>query len=283
MDGWTVSGAPSMPLSLDSGSADFEASFAALLASKRETDADVGSTVAAILKAVRETGDEAVLHYTETLDRISLKADALRMDPAEIAAAAASVAPETMRALEVAAERIADFHGRQDLRPIHYSDAQGVELGARWTPVDSVGLYVPGGLAAYPSSLLMNAVPAQTAGVDRIAMTVPTPDGKINPLVLAAANLLGIEEVYRIGGAQAIAALAYGTATVPAVDKIVGPGNAYVAEAKRQVFGTVGIDMMAGPSEVVVVADAENDTDWIAIDLLSQAEHDASATVHPDH
>ncbi len=266
-----------MPLRLEYGTAEFESSFAALLAAKRETDADVGATVARILQSVRETGDEAVLRYTEQLDRIRLDADALRMDPAEIASAAASVAPETMRALEVAAERIAEFHRRQDLEPIQFTDAQGVELGARWTPVDSVGLYVPGGLAAYPSSLLMNALPAQTAGVGRIAMTVPTPDGNINPLVLAAANLLGIDEVYRIGGAQAIAALAYGTQTVPAVDKIVGPGNAYVAEAKRQVFGTVGIDMMAGPSEVVVVADSDNKADWIAIDLLSQAEHDPSA------
>ena len=276
-DGSISFGAQSMPHRLDTRAAEFEASFSALLASKRETDADVGATVAAILSAVRETGDEAVLRYTETFDRISLEADDLRLDPTEIATAVSSVAPETMRALEVAAGRIADFHGRQDLRPIQYTDAQGVQLGARWTPVGSVGLYVPGGLAAYPSSLLMNAVPAQTAGVDRIAMTVPTPDGKINPLVLAAADLLGIDEVYRIGGAQAIAALAYGTETVPAVDKIVGPGNAYVSEAKRQVFGTVGIDMMAGPSEVVIVADADNEADWIAIDLLSQAEHDPSA------
>ncbi len=266
-----------MPRRLDAGASDFDTSFAELLAAKRETDADVGATVAEILKAVWKAGDAAVLRYTKTFDRVALTPETLRIAPSEIAAAAGSVAPETMRALEVAAQRIAEFHSRQDLAPSRYTDSQGVELGARWTPISAVGLYVPGGLAAYPSSLLMNAVPAQTAGVDRIAMTVPTPDGKINPLVLAAAHLLGLDEIYRIGGAQAIAALAYGTQSVPAVDKIVGPGNAYVAEAKRQVFGTVGIDMMAGPSEIVVVADSDNHPEWIAIDLLAQAEHDQSA------
>ena len=266
-----------MPLRLDARAPDFEASFSAFLGAKRETDADVGATVSEILKEVRCAGDEAVLRFTEKFDRFSLTADALRLSAKELSDASSTVPVETMRALEVAARRIADFHGQQDLRPSRYVDDQGVELGARWTPIGSVGLYVPGGLAAYPSSLLMNAVPAQTAGVERIAMTVPTPDGKINPLVLAAAHLLGIDEIYRIGGAQAIAALAYGTETVAPVDKIVGPGNAYVTEAKRQVFGTVGIDMMAGPSEIVVVADAENRADWIAIDLLSQAEHDQSA------
>ncbi len=266
-----------MPRRLDAGAVDFETSFAEFLAAKRETDADVGATVASILRAVRDTGDEAVLSFTAKFDRIKLTAETMRLDSAEIAAASNAVAPESLRALEDAARRIADFHGRQDLAPSRYTDAQGVELGARWTPINSVGLYVPGGLAAYPSSVLMNAVPAQTAGVGRIAMTVPTPDGKINPLVLAAAHLIGIDEIYRIGGAQAIAALAYGTPSVPAVDKIVGPGNAYVSEAKRQVFGTVGIDMMAGPSEIVVVADSDNRPDWIAIDLLSQAEHDPSA------
>ncbi len=266
-----------MPLRLESSSPDFEADFAAFLTLKRETQSDVGATVSEILQAVREEGDAAVLRYTDRFDRMALSAEMLRIEPKEIAAAAASIAPDTMRALETAAERIADFHGRQDLTPTRYTDAQGVELGARWTPIDAVGLYVPGGLAAYPSSLLMNAVPAKTAGVGRLAMTVPTPDGTINPLVLAAARLVGIDEIYRIGGAQAIGALAYGTETVAPVDKIVGPGNAYVAEAKRQVFGTVGIDMIAGPSEIVVVADGDNRPDWIAMDLLSQAEHDQSA------
>ena len=266
-----------MPLRLEANSPDFEADFTAFLTLKRETQSDVGVTVSEILQAVRQEGDAAVLRYTDRFDRVALSAEMLRIETKEIAAAAASIAPDTMRALETAAERIADFHGRQDLTPTRYTDAQGVELGARWTPIDAVGLYVPGGLAAYPSSLLMNAVPAKTAGVGRLAMTVPTPDGTINPLVLAAARLVGIDEIYRIGGAQAIGALAYGTETVAPIDKIVGPGNAYVAEAKRQVFGTVGIDMIAGPSEIVVVADGDNRPDWIAIDLLSQAEHDQSA------
>ena len=266
-----------MPRRLEANSPDFEADFAAFLTLKRETQSDVGATVSEILQAVREEGDAAVLRYTDRFDRVALSAEMLRIEPKEIAAAAVSIAPDTMRALETAAERIADFHGRQDLTPTRYTDAQGVELGARWTPIDAVGLYVPGGLAAYPSSLLMNAVPAKTAGVGRLAMTVPTPDGTINPLVLAAARLVGIDEIYRIGGAQAVGALAYGTETVAPVDKIVGPGNAYVAEAKRQVFGTVGIDMIAGPSEIVVVADGDNRPDWIAMDLLSQAEHDQSA------
>lgn len=266
-----------MPLRLDTRSADFESAFASFLASKRETDADVGATVSAILKDVRDAGDEAVQRYTKRFDRLDLTADSMRLDRSEIAAATASITPEAMRALEAAARRIADFHARQTLPTDRFTDPVGVELAARWSPIDSVGLYVPGGLAAYPSSLLMNAIPAQAAGVRRIAMTVPMPDGEVKPLVLAAAHLLGIEEVYRIGGAQAIGALAYGTETVGPVDKIVGPGNAYVSEAKRQVFGTVGIDMVAGPSEIVVVADAENRPEWIAIDLLSQAEHDQSA------
>lgn len=266
-----------MPLRLEANSPDFETAFTSFLTLKRETQSDVGTTVAEILQAVREEGDAAVLRYTERFDRVALSAEMLRIEPKEITTAAASIAPDTMRALEFAAERIADFHDRQDLTPTRYTDAQGVELGARWTPIDAVGLYVPGGLAAYPSSLLMNAVPAKTAGVGRLAMTVPTPDGTINPLVLAAARLVGIDEIYRIGGAQAIGALAYGTGTVAPVDKIVGPGNAYVAEAKRQVFGTVGIDMIAGPSEIVIVADGDNRPDWIAMDLLSQAEHDQSA------
>lgn len=266
-----------MPHRFTASAAEFETAFATFLGAKRETDADLGAVVSGILKHVRESGDEAVLRYTEQFDRLALTADRLRIEPGDIAKAADQVAPETMGALELAAERIADFHSRQDLSSSRYTDAQGVELGARWTPIDAVGLYVPGGLAAYPSSLLMNAIPAKAAGVERIAMTVPTPDGAINPLVLAAAKLVGVDEIYRVGGAQAIGALAYGTRSIAPVDKIVGPGNAYVAEAKRQVFGTVGIDMIAGPSEIVVVADGENRADWIAIDLLSQAEHDPNA------
>ncbi|NNG04903.1 MAG: histidinol dehydrogenase [Inquilinus sp.] len=266
-----------MPLRLDTGDPGFEQAFAVFLSSKRETSADVAATVSAVLKDVRSDGDAALIRYTERFDRLQLSGSELRIEPERIAAAVAAVAPDVMQALELATERIEQFHARQDLSELRYTDPAGVELGARWTPIDAVGLYVPGGLAAYPSSLLMNAVPAKSAGVGRIAMTVPTPDGKINPLVLAAAHLLGIDEIYRIGGAQAIGALAFGTESIRPVDKIVGPGNAYVAEAKRQVFGTVGIDMIAGPSEIVVVADRDNRPDWVAIDLLSQAEHDESA------
>jgi histidinol dehydrogenase len=233
--------------------------------------------VADILAEVRARGDDAVLGFTERFDRFRPAADGLRIGEAEIADAVARVPPETLEALDLAAQRIEAFHRRQLPVGLDYRDDAGVGLGQRWTPVDAVGIYVPGGLAAYPSSVLMNAVPAKVAGVGRIAMTVPTPDGRLNPLVLAAARAAGVGEIYRVGGAQAIAALAYGTAGIPAVDKIVGPGNAYVAEAKRQVFGHVGIDMIAGPSEILVVADGGNDPAWIAADLLSQAEHDESA------
>ncbi len=266
-----------MPLRLDSAAAGFEADFTALLNSKRETDADVDATVAEIIAEVRAQGDAALLDYTRRFDRLTLTAETLRIPEAELAAAAAACEPETIAALELAAERIADYHRRQKPEDMDYRDAAGVRLGHRWTAVEAAGLYVPGGTAAYPSSVLMNALPAKVAGVSRLVMTVPTPDGVVAPLVLAAAHLAGVTEVYRVGGAQAVAALAFGTATIRPVDKIVGPGNAYVAAAKRQVFGTVGIDMIAGPSEILVVADADNRPDFIAADLLSQAEHDTAA------
>ena len=226
---------------------------------------------------MRRRGDAALLDYTVRFDRLTLTADRLRVTEAEFAAAEKAAPAEALAAIRFARERIEAFHRRQLPADDRYSDSLGVELGIRWTPIDAVGLYVPGGTAAYPSSVLMNAVPARVAGVGRIVMTVPAPDGVLNPLVLAAARLAGVDEVYRVGGAQAIAALAYGTATIAPVAKIVGPGNAYVAAAKRQVFGTVGIDMIAGPSEVLVVADGDNDPDWIAADLLAQAEHDGAA------
>ncbi|WP_422367843.1 histidinol dehydrogenase [Pelagibius sp.] len=266
-----------MPLRLNSSDRDFETAFAALLGSKRETDEDVDAAVAEILTAVRREGDAAVLRYTARFDRLELSAETLRFSEAELAEAAGRCDPETLAALELAAERIADYHRRQKPEDLDYRDAAGVRLGHRWTAVQAAGLYVPGGTAAYPSSVLMNALPAKVAGVERLVMTVPTPDGVVNPLVLAAARLAGVTEVYRIGGAQAVAALAYGTATIAPVDKIVGPGNAYVAAAKRRVFGTVGIDMIAGPSEILVVADGDNRPDLIAADLLSQAEHDTAA------
>ncbi len=256
---------------------DFEARFAALLTQKREVSEDVDATVRAILADVRKRGDAAVLEYTARFDRLTLDAASLRITPAEIDAALEACDPETIAALTLARDRIRSHHERQMPKDDRYTDAIGVELGSRWTAVESVGLYVPGGTASYPSSVLMNAVPAVVAGVARIVMVVPSPDGVLNPLVLAAARLAGVSEIYRIGGAQAVAALAYGTATIAPVAKIVGPGNAYVAAAKRQVFGTVGIDMIAGPSEVLVIADAQNDPDWIAADLLAQAEHDVSA------
>ncbi len=271
---WPV---PEGPRWLDGREPGFEAAFAAWLEEPRQAEADVRAVVADILSDVRARGDAAVLELTERFDRLRLTPETLRLDPAELDRAAATLPPTLHAALDLAAERIAAFHRRQELPTLRYTDAAGVSLGARWTPVDSVGLYVPGGLAAYPSSLLMNALPARVAGVGRIAMVVPTPDGVLSPAVLAAARLASIDEVYRIGGAQAIGALAFGTATVPPVDLIVGPGNAYVAEAKRQVFGLVGIDMIAGPSEILVVADTANDPRWIAADLLSQAEHDESA------
>jgi len=266
-----------MPRRLDAAAPGFETEFAALLAAKREADVDVNETVAAILADVRARGDDAVIGYTEKFDRIALTPETMRFSEDDIAVALGQCDEDALAALELAAGRIRAFHEKQLPADLSYTDEAGVKLGQRWTPVAAAGLYVPGGTAAYPSSVLMNALPAAVAGVGRRVMVVPTPDGTVNPLVLAAANVAGIDEIYRIGGAQAVAALAYGTATIAPVDKIVGPGNAWVAAAKRQVFGTVGIDMIAGPSEILVVADGENDAGWIAIDLLSQAEHDESA------
>jgi histidinol dehydrogenase len=257
--------------------ADFEARFIALLSQSRETTETVDRAVADIIAAVRASGDAAVIDYTGRFDRHTLTADRLRISSAEIDAATVAIPPELAAALDLAATRIEAFHRAQLPQDLRMTDEAGLTLGMRWTALDAVGLYVPGGKAAYPSSVLMNAIPAQAAGVSRIAMCVPTPDGVLNPLVLAAARRGGISEIYRIGGAQAIAALAYGTASIARVDRIVGPGNAYVAEAKRQVFGRVGIDNIAGPSEVVVLADADNDPRRIAVDLLAQAEHDEAA------
>lgn len=263
---------------LSNQDANFEAEFKALLAGKREVSEDVDHTVRAILEDVQERGDAAVLEYTAKFDRLEVSSmEALRVSEEEIDAALKDVPEETMSALKLAHDRIHAHHARQMPKDDRYVDPIGVELGSRWTAVEAVGLYVPGGLASYPSSVLMNAVPANVAGVERIAMVVPSPDGVLNPQVLAAARIAGITEIYRIGGAQAVAALAYGTETIAPVSKIVGPGNAFVAAAKRRVFGTVGIDMIAGPSEVLVVADAENNPDWLAADLLAQAEHDAVA------
>jgi histidinol dehydrogenase len=262
---------------LDQSAADFEARFAALLAAKREVAEDVEAAARAIIADVREAGDAALLRYTEKFDRLTLTADRLRVSAAELAAAEAAVDPAARDALVLARDRIEAFHRRLMPKDDRYRDALGVELGTRWTAIEAVGLYVPGGTAAYPSSVLMNAVPARVAGVGRVVMVSPAPGGRINPLVLVAAGLAGVDEVYRVGGAQAIAALAYGTATIAPVAKIMGPGNAYVAAAKRLVFGAVGIDLIAGPSEVLVVADGDNDPDWIAADLLAQAEHDTAA------
>jgi histidinol dehydrogenase len=264
-------------LRLDQFDADFEARFAALLSAKRETAEDVETAVRAIIDDVRRRGDAALIEYTHKFDHLALAPEGLAIADGAFAEADRQVTAEARAALALAARRIEAFHRRQLPADDLYTDAEGVGLGLRWTAVEAVGLYVPGGTAAYPSSVLMNAIPARVAGVERIVMVVPTPDGTINPLILVAARLAGVDEVYRVGGAQAVAALAYGTETVRPVDKIVGPGNAYVAAAKRLVFGTVGIDMIAGPSEVVVVADADNDPDWIASDLLAQAEHDAAA------
>ena len=267
-----------MVVRLSSSDAGFEARFRDLLAAKREVSVDVDDAVRDIIAGVRERGDEALLEYTARFDRLELAGpEGLRVTDAEIASARAAVSADDLAALELARDRIRSHHERQLPKDDRYTDAIGVELGSRWTAIDAVGLYVPGGTASYPSSVLMNAVPAKVAGVPRVVMVVPTPEGKINPLVLAAADMAGVDEIYRIGGAQAVAALAYGTATIEPVAKIVGPGNAYVAAAKRRVFGTVGIDMVAGPSEVLVVADGENNPDWLAIDLLAQAEHDESA------
>ncbi|MGV1014744.1 MAG: histidinol dehydrogenase [Methyloceanibacter sp.] len=262
---------------LKSGDPDFEGRFQQLLSAKRETAEDVGEAVAKIIARVREEGDAALIDLTRRYDGLDLGKAGIKVTPAEIAAARAKVDDEVLAALELAHARILEHHQRQLPKDERYKDSQGVELGSRWTPVASVGLYVPGGTASYPSSVLMNAVPAKVAGVPRIAMVVPAPKGELNPLVLAAAALAGVDEIYRIGGAQAVAALAFGTESIPPVAKIVGPGNAYVAAAKRQVFGQVGIDMVAGPSEIVVIADADNDPAWIAADLLAQAEHDEAA------
>ena len=266
-----------MPLRLDTRAKTFAADFAALLSAKREMGEDVDAVVAAILADVKKRGDVAVIECTKRFDRLALTPATMRVPAKDIAAAAASCAPETLEALRFAAQRIEAYHRRQIPEDFAFTDAVGVRLGSRWRAIAAVGIYVPGGTAAYPSSVLMNAIPAKVAGVDRLVMVVPSPDGVLNPLVLAAAALAGVDEVYRIGGAQAIGALAYGTTTVAAVDKIVGPGNAYVAAAKRRVFGTVGIDMIAGPSEILVVADGGNDPAWIAADLLSQAEHDTAS------
>ena len=266
-----------MPVSLNTADPDFARQFETFLAARREEEADVSQTVARIIADVRARGDAAVADLTQRFDEIDLHTAGIRVDEAEIDRAVAEVARETMDALRLASERINAFHSRQLPGDDRYIDAQGAELGHKWTPVESAGLYVPGGQASYPSSVLMNAVPAKVAGVERIAMVVPTPRGEMNALVLAAARLVGVDEIYRLGGAQAVAALAFGTQTVQPVAKIVGPGNAYVAEAKRQVFGAVGIDSIAGPSEVLIVADKNNRPDWIAADLLAQAEHDAAA------
>jgi histidinol dehydrogenase len=266
-----------MPQFLSTKDADFDARFTAILNAKREDSPDVDDVVAGIIADVRARGDAALLELTAKFDRLELTADQLRVSEAEIDAEIAKV-PEAERiALETAAERIRAYHARQIPQDEMWTDEQGATLGWRWTAVSAAGLYVPGGLASYPSSVLMNAVPAKVAGVKRLAVTVPTPDGVINPLVMMACRIAGVDEVYRIGGAQAIAALAYGTETIAPVDKITGPGNAFVAAAKRRVFGKVGIDMIAGPSEILVIADGENDPDWIALDLMSQAEHDESA------
>jgi histidinol dehydrogenase len=256
---------------------DFEVGFTALLATKREQADEVGQSVAAILRDVRDRGDEALIELTRRFDRFELSAASIRLSAAEIEAAVADCPAELRESLEFAAARIEAYHRRQRPADERFTDETGIELGHRWTPVEAAGLYVPGGLGAYPSSVLMNAIPARVAGVSRVAMTVPTPDGLLDPLVVTAARIAGVDEIYRVGGAQAIAALAYGTETIAPVAKIVGPGNAYVAAAKRQVFGTVGIDMIAGPSEIVIMADGDNDPEWMAGDLLAQAEHDASA------
>jgi histidinol dehydrogenase len=266
-----------MAITLAQSDADFEQRFAAFLLTKREVSEDVDTAVRQIIARVRAEGDAALIDYTQKFDRADLIRLGIAVSKQDIAAAYETADPQTIEALEFARDRIRSHHERQRPRDDRYTDAAGVELGWRWTAIEAVGLYVPGGTASYPSSVLMNAVPAKVAGVERIVMVVPAPGGIISPLVLVAADIAGVSEIYRVGGAQAIASLAYGTATIKPVAKIVGPGNAYVAAAKRQVFGAVGIDMIAGPSEVLVVADGNNDPDWIAADLLAQAEHDISA------
>jgi histidinol dehydrogenase len=266
-----------MPVRLNRSSADFDDLFAGFLAAKREISADVETAVRAIVQDVAARGDAGLLEATRKFDRLDLDAARLRVTANDIAVAFKACDAVTLDALKFARDRIETFHLKQLPKDEQFTDSLGVELGWRWSAVDAVGLYVPGGTAAYPSSVLMNAVPAKVAGVARLVMVVPAPDGNLNPLVLAAAHLGGVSEIYRVGGAQAIAALAYGTATIAPVAKIVGPGNAYVAAAKRLVFGKVGIDMIAGPSEVLVIADDTGNADWIAADLLAQAEHDDSA------
>jgi len=266
-----------MPVRLDRSSPDFTERFAAFLAMKREVAADIELATRAIVDDVAARGDAALLEATKKFDRLDLKATDLRVTRGEIEAAVKACDPATVDALKFARDRIEVFHQRQLPKDDRFTDPLGVELGWRWSAIESVGLYVPGGTAAYPSSVLMNAVPAKVAGVSRVVMVVPSPDGRLNPLVLAAAYLGGVSEIYRVGGAQAVAALAWGTATIPPVAKIVGPGNAYVAAAKRLVFGKVGIDMIAGPSEVLVISDGTGNAGWIAADLLAQAEHDVNA------
>ncbi len=266
-----------MPLRLDSHDAGFAAAFTALVNDRREADEDVSRDVTAILKAVRAGGDAALADYTQRFDRHDLNVSGWAVTAAETRAALDGISTELRDALELAAARITTYHEKQRPQDSDGVDSAGVRLGARWSAVDAAGLYVPGGRAAYPSSLLMNVIPAKVAGVRRIAMVTPTPGGEINPLVLAAAQIAGIEEIWRVGGAQAVAALAYGTDRIAPVDVITGPGNAWVAEAKRQLYGVVGIDMVAGPSEIVVVADGRNDPEWTAADLLSQSEHDPTS------
>ncbi len=266
-----------MPIRLDSRQPDFTERFNEFLAMKREVSADIDAAARSIVHDVARRGDAALIEATKRYDRLDVKAGGLRISDGEVDAAVKACDTATLDALTFARDRIEIFHKRQLPKDERFMDAQGVELGWRWSAVEAVGLYVPGGTAAYPSSVLMNAVPARVAGVERVVMVVPSPDGKLNPLVLAAARLGGVSEIYRVGGAQAIAALAYGTATIRPVAKIVGPGNAYVAAAKRIVFGKVGIDMIAGPSEILVIADKTANADWIAADLLAQAEHDVNA------
>jgi histidinol dehydrogenase len=266
-----------MPIRLDAAAADFASAFEKLLHMKRETAEDVDIIVRDIIADVVLRGDDALIDYSRRFDRIELTPESLRISPEEVDAAVAECPQEQVDALKFARDRIVAFHERQRPENLRFTDDAGVELGWRWSAVESVGLYVPGGTASYPSSVLMNALPAKVAGVERLVMVAPAPDGKLHPLVLAAARLAGVDEIYRVGGAQAVAALAYGTARIARVAKIVGPGNAFVAAAKRRVFGQVGIDMIAGPSEVLILADKTANPQWIAIDLLAQAEHDVAA------
>jgi len=267
-----------MAIKFKFGDPDFQNDIDLLVSARRKIDTDVNDRVYKILENIRSRGDEALLEYTERFDRLRLGSAAnIKISKSEIISARTACSNATLEALEHAAARILSYHERQLPEGFDYIDNDGVRLGSRWTPISSVGLYVPGGTAAYPSSVLMSAIPARVAGVERVVMAVPTPDGDLNPLVLAAASIAGVDEIYRVGGAQAVAALAYGTETIKPVDKIVGPGNAYVTAAKQSLFGVVGIDMIAGPSEILVVADSKNDPNWIAADLLAQAEHDKNA------